>query len=169
MSAFALSQVLAAVAIGFDLLSFQFRERRRIIICLAISCLFIATHFALLGHGTATGLALLAAVRLVAGSVTTSKRVMLVFIVATLTVTGLTFHGLLSVFSGLGSVFGTVGSFCRSDRTLRLVMMGATSLWLVHNWLAGTPMAVLMEALFLGSNILGFYRFYLRRAGRVEL
>ena len=169
MSSFALSQVLAAVAIGFDLLSFQFRERRRIIICLAISCLFIATHFALLGHGTATGLALLAAVRLVAGYLTTSKRVMLFFVAATVAMTACTFHGLLSVFSGLGSVFGTVGSFCRSDRTLRLVMMGATSLWLVHNILAGTPMAVLMEALFLGSNLLGYYRFYLRRAGRAEL
>ena len=167
MSAFTLSQILATIAIAFDLLSFQFRQRRRIIVCLAISCLFIAAHFALLGHDTATGLALLAAVRLVAGSLTTSKRVMLVFVAATITVTGLTFHGLLSVFSGLGSVFGTVGSFCRSDRTLRLVMMGATSLWLIHNSLAGTPMAVLMEALFLGSNMLGFYRFYLRRAGRV--
>jgi len=169
MSAFALSQVLATVAIGFDLLSFQCRERRRIIVCLAISCLFIATHFALLGHGTATGLALLAAVRLVASYLTTSKRVMLVFLVATLVVTGLTFHGILSLCSGMGSIFGTIGSFCRSDRTLRLVMIGATSLWLVHNCLAGTPMAVLMEALFLGSNILGFYRFYLRRAGRAEL
>ena len=167
MSAFALSQALATVAIAFDLLSFQLRQRRHIILCLAISCLFIASHFALLGHDTATGLALLAAVRLVAGYLTTSKRVMLVFVAATVAVTGLTFHGLLSIFSGLGSVFGTVASFCRSDRTLRLMMMGATSLWLVHNWLAGTPMAVLMEALFLGSNMLGFYRFYLRRAGRV--
>ena len=64
MSAFALSQALATVAIAFDLLSFQLRQRRHIILCLAISCLFIASHFALLGHDTATGLALLAAVRL---------------------------------------------------------------------------------------------------------
>ena len=106
--------------------------------------------------------------RLVAGCLTTSKRVMLLFLAATVTMTACTLQGLLSVFSGLGSIFGTVGSFCRSDRTLRLVMMGATSLWLVHNILAGTPMAVLMEALFLGSNILGYYRFYLKRAGRVE-
>lgn len=168
MSAYALSQILAAIAIAFDLLSFQFRQRRRIIACLAISCLFIASHFALLGHTTATGLALLAAVRLVAGYLTTSKRVMLFFLAATVAMTLCTFNGLLSLCSGLGSMFGTVGSFCRSDRTLRLVMMGATSLWLVHNILAGTPMAVLMEALFLGSNILGYYRFYLRRAGRVE-
>ncbi len=163
MSWFLLSQILVAVAIGFDLLSFQFKERRRIIACLIVSCVLIAGHFALLGHWTATGLALLAVMRLLAGYLTTAGRVMLFFIAASLIVTALTFHGILSVLGCLGSIFGTIGSFCREDKRLRQAMMAATSLWLVHNCLAGTPTAVLMEALFLGSNIVGFYRFYLRQ------
>ena len=60
MTLFALSQLLAGIAIGFDLLSFQFKERRQIIACLIVSCLLIATHFALLGLWTAMGLGLLA-------------------------------------------------------------------------------------------------------------
>ncbi|MGE4558889.1 MAG: YgjV family protein [Desulfobulbus sp.] len=163
MSPFLLSQILAAIAIGFDLLSFQFKNRQQIIACLSVSCLLIATHFVLLGVWTASGLALLAAVRLVAGYLTTSKRVMLLFVTVSILVAALTFHGLLSVLSCLGAVCGTIGSFCREDKHLRLVMMCATSLWLVHNILAGTPTAVLMEALFLSSNLLGYYRFYLRR------
>ncbi len=166
MSSFVLSQVLVAVAIGFDLLSFQFKPRRRIIVCLCCSCLLIAVHFGLLGLWTAMGLALLAAIRMLVSYLTTSKRVMLFFIAAAVVTALLTYHGLLSLLSCLGAIFGTIGSFCREDRQLRLVMMCATSLWLVHNILAGTPTAVLMEGVFLASNLLGYYRFYLRRAGR---
>ena len=169
MSAFGLSQILVAIAIGFDLLSFQWKERRRIIACLIVSCTLIACHFALLGLWTATGLALLAAIRLLAGYLTTAKSVMLFFIAASLAVAIATFDPPLSVLSCLGSIMGTIGAFCREDRQLRLVMMLATSLWLVHNVLAGTPTAVVMEALFLASNLLGYYRFYLRRAGKTDL
>ena len=169
MSSFALSQILIAIAIGCDLLSFQFKARQRILVCLCCSCLLISAHFALLGLWTAMGLAFLAAIRMVASYLTTSKRVMGVFIVAAVLTAVLTYHGLLSVLSCLGAIFGTVGSFCREDRQLRLVMMCATSFWLVHNILAGTPTAVVMEALFLGSNFLGYYRFYLRPSGNADI
>ncbi|NLX18433.1 MAG: YgjV family protein [Desulfobulbus sp.] len=166
MSYFAISQVLVGIAIGFDLLSFQFKQRRQIIACLIFSCLLIAVHFALLGHWTATGLAALAAVRFLASYHTTARPVMFFFIGATVLVAGLTFQGLLSVLSCLGAVFGTISTFSRDDRRLREIMLIGTSLWLVHNIIARTPTAVLMEALFIGSNLLGYYRFYYRRAGK---
>lgn len=168
MSHFVLSQLLVGIAIGFDLLSFQFKERRRIIACLIVSCLLIAAHFALLGHWTAVGLGLLAAVRFVASYLTTSKKVMTFFIATSVLVAAVTFHGTLSVLSCLGSIFGTIGSFCKEDKQLRQVMLVATSLWLVHNCLAGSPTAVLMEGLFISSNLLGYYRYYYRRAGKSE-
>ena len=169
MSLFAISQALVVIAIGFDLLSFQFKERKQIIACLIVSCLLIAVHFALLGHWTAMGLGALAAVRFIASYHTTSKTVMAVFIGAALVVAATTFHGLLSILSCLGSIFGTIGSFCKDDKRLRQIMLIATSLWLVHNIFAGTPTAVLMEALFISSNLLGYYRYYYRRAGKPAL
>ena len=160
LSVFTLSQMLVAVAIGFDLLSFQFKERHRIIACLVISCLLVALHFALLGHWTATGLGLLAGLRFATSLVTRSKKLMAVFILASLLVAALTFHGILTILSCLGSMFGTIASFCRTDKDLRRLLLIATSLWLVHNCLAGSPTAVLMEALFISSNLIGYYRYY---------
>lgn len=168
MSSFVISQILVGVAICFDLLSFQFKQRQQIIACLIVSCLFIAVHFALLGYWTATGLAALAAVRFLASYYTTARPVMFFFIGATLLVAGFTFQGMLSVLSCLGAVFGTISSFCKDDKRLRQIMLIGTSLWLVHNILAQTPTAVLMEALFISSNLLGYYRFYYRRAGKPE-
>lgn len=165
MSLFLLSQLLVAVAIGFDLLSFQFKERKRIIACLIVSCLLVATHYGLLGHWTAMGLGGLAAARFIVSYHTTSKKVMALFLLASVAVAILTFQGVLSVVGCLGSLFGTIGSFCKDDKQLRQALLVATSLWLTHNMLAGTPTAVLMEALFIASNLLGYYRFYYRRAG----
>ncbi|MDR2549628.1 MAG: YgjV family protein [Desulfobulbus sp.] len=169
MSLFVLSQILAAIAICFDLASCQFKERRRIIACLIVSCLLIAVHFALLQHWTAMGVAGLAAVRFIASYRTTSKKAMAAFIAASLLVAAFTFHGPLSVLSCLGSIFGTVGSFCADDKRLRQLLMAASSLWLLHNILADTPVAALMEALFLTSNLLGYYRYYGHGKGKTEL
>ncbi len=169
MSAFAISQLLVVIAIGFDLLSFQFKHRRQIIACLVVSCLLVALHFALLGHWTATGLGMVAAVRFIASYCTTSKKMMAFFLVLTLLIAAITFNGMLSVIGCLGSLFGTVGSFCQDDKRLRQVLLVATSLWLIHNILAGSPTAVLLETVFIGSNLLGYYRFYWRRAGKAGM
>lgn len=154
---------MVGVAILFDLLSFQFKKRQQIIACLIVSCLLVAAHFAILGYWTAAGLGLLAAFRFGTSFLTTSKIMMAGFIGASILTAVLTFHGALSVLSCLGSIFGTIASFCREDKHLRQLMFIATSLWLVHNCLAGTPTAVVMEALFLSSNLVGYYRYYIRR------
>lgn len=163
MSPFLVSQILVAIAICFDLLSFQFKERPKIIACLIISCILISCHFAILGYWTATGLGLLATVRFMASLFTTSKKVMGLFMCASVAISIVSYSGILSILSCLGSLFGTVGTFCKDDKRLRQILLVGTSLWLVHNILAKSPTAVLMEALFIASNLVGYYRFYLKR------
>ncbi len=163
MSPFLISQILVTIAICFDLLSFQFKERPKIIACLIISCILISCHFAILGYWTATGLGLLATVRFMASLFTTSKKVMGLFMCASVAISIVSYSGILSILSCLGSLFGTVGTFCKDDKRLRQILLVGTSLWLVHNILAKSPTAVLMEALFIASNLVGYYRFYLKR------
>jgi hypothetical protein len=162
MTSFVLSQILAGIAIIFDLLSFQFKERRKIVACLMISCLLISSHFVLLGYYTAAGLAIVAAVRFFSGLFSTSKRLMSVFILASIIISVVTYSGILSILSGMGSIFGTTGTFCKNDKRLRELILVGTVLWLIHNILAKSPTAVLMECLFIGSNLVGYYRFYIR-------
>ena len=45
-------------------------------------------------------------------------------------------------------------------------MLAGTTIWIVHNYLAGSPGAVLMEALFISSNLIGYFRFYIRPKGQ---
>jgi len=162
MSDFLLSQILIGLAICTDTLSFQFKDRKKILACLLISCSLISAHFMLLGHWTAACLGVLAAFRFTASLFSTSKKLMAVFVVATVTISIVTYEGVLSILGCSGATFGTVASFCREDKLLRQLMLAGTSLWIVHNFLAGSPGAVLMEAIFISSNIVGYFRYYIR-------
>lgn len=162
MSDFLLSQILIGIAICTDTLSFQFKERKKIVACLLISCTLISAHFMLLGHWTAACLGLIAAVRFTTSMFSTSKKLMGLFIIATVVISIVTYAGILTVLGCAGGIFGTIASFCKEDKMLRQLMLVGTSLWIVHNFLAGSPGAVLMEAIFISSNLVGYFRFYVR-------
>ncbi len=166
MSNFLLSQILIGIAICTDTLSFQFKERKKIVACLLVSCTLISTHFMLLGHWTAAFLGIIAAVRFMTSIFSTSKKLMGLFIVATILISIFSYEGLLSILGCTGGIFGTVASFCKEDKQLRQLMLVGTSLWIVHNFLAGSPGAVLMEAIFISSNLVGYFRFYIRPKGQ---
>lgn len=46
-------------------------------------------------------------------------------------------------------------------------MVVCTSIWIVHNYLAGSLGAVLMEIFFLSSNLAEYFRYYIRPAKQV--
>lgn len=162
MSDFLLSQVLVSVAIGFDILSFQLKKREHILLCLSLAGVFIAIHFFLLQNITAFMLIVLAIIRYVSSYFSTSKQLMYLFLSLGFLSFIFTFKGLLSTISLLGSSFQTIASFQKEDKTLRLLMIVGTTFWLIHNYLANSPIATLMEMVFLTSNLIGYYRFYIK-------
>ena len=162
LSNFILSQILIGIAICVDILSFQFKERINILACLVASTLLISSHFMLLGHWTAAFLGLLAVARYASSMFTTSRSVMWLFLIVIFTISVFSFEGHLSVLSCVATVFTTIAAFCKDDRRLRQLMLIGTMIWIVHNYLAGSPGAVLMEAIFTVSNLVGYFRYYIR-------
>ncbi len=162
MSTFAISQILVTIAIFFDLMSFQLKKRTHIVLCLSIAGIFIASHFLLLEKWTAASLMVIAVTRYIVSYFTTSKRLMATFIAASILASLLTFQGFLSILSCSGSVFQTMGAFNKNNKKLRQLMMLGTLFWLCHNYFASSPVAVLMEILFLSSNFIGYYRYHIK-------
>jgi hypothetical protein len=162
MSLFVISQMLIGVAVCSDIVSFQFKERVHIVGCLIVSCIFISLHFMCLGHWTAACLALVAAGRFITSLFSTSKIFLGIFIGVSVVLSALTYEGLLSVLGCTGAIMSTVASFSREDKLLRQLMFLSTGIWIIHNYLAGSPGAVLMEFFFLGSNLVGYFRYYSR-------
>lgn len=163
MTPFILSQVFIGIAICFDLMSFQFKNRKKIIICFFCASVFIGLHFLLLEQHTAAFLVFISAIRFITSIFTTSKKLMSVFLLLCSLVTFFTYSGILSLLAYLGASINTVASFCKEDKHLRLIMIAGTLFWLANNYFANSPAAVFMEILFLFSNIVGYYRHYIKK------
>ncbi len=160
MDSFGVSQVMAGVAFVFGLASVQFKTRRSVLLCLVISTAFNAGHFFLLGRPGPGVLMVLTGVRHLVAVRTTDRRVLVFFLCVTFGVFLTTFKTPVSLLALCGTMVGTFGSFQPAGRTVRLYFMGGNASWLTHNILAWTPVGIVMEVLFLGSSLVGFWRYY---------
>ncbi|WP_421869636.1 YgjV family protein [Motiliproteus sp.] len=163
MTPFLLSQILAGLVILVDATALQMRKRSHLQLCLCLASSLLAIHFFLLDKQTAGWMMILAAVRFFITIHWQSKWLAALFVVVSLTTTAYTFAGYLSLLSGAGNLLSTLGSFCKTDRALRLMLISASCCWIVHNTLAFTPLGILVEGIFLSSGLIGFYRYHLRR------
>ena len=160
MSAFLISQILAALAFVFGVVSFQFKTRQAVLRCIFFCAVFNACHFLVLErHGVAT-LIFITSLRVLVAAFWPSRRWMLVFIVLAFVSFAFTYEDAVSLLGLAATLLGTVGIFKENDREIRLYMMSVSAFWIIHNFLVGSPVAVLMEASFLLSNFLAWKRYY---------
>ena len=160
MDSFLLSQLLIAVAGVFDVLSFQFRSRAAILFCLVLSASLISAHFFVLGNSTARGLAFIAAVRFFVAYHWPSDSAMRAFFAVNILCFLYTYATPVNLLPFVGTTVGTWASFRRGDKAIRQALLVASSLWLAHNIIVYSPGAILLEATFVMSNLVGLYRFY---------
>lgn len=162
MSDYVLSQALVAVVFVFDLASFQFRDKRLVLVCLAFSALLLGGHFYLVEAYTGAVLGFVAAARFITAIFTSARWLYFVFLSLVLINGVLSYVGLTTVLATIGSLLSTTAAFSGTDRRFRQGMMLASLFWIVHNILVGSPGAVILETFFLGSNLVGYYRYYWR-------
>jgi hypothetical protein len=160
MSNFLLSQILAAFAFLFGITSYQFKERRDILICWTLVAAFNSAHFFILGRPGPGVIAIVAGIRVFTSVFSTDRRLMYLFLILTVVSFLWIYQTPLSLVALFGAILGTCACFQLADRTIRILMMFCTLSWGIHNALAGTPVATLMEACFLISNVVGYWRHY---------
>lgn len=160
MSTFVLSQILAGIAFAHGLISFQLKPRRSVLLCLFLLTVFNSSHFFLLGRPGPATLQILTGVRYLTAMFTMNRKLMYLFLLVSLVAFLVTFKSPHSFLALIAVLLGTYGSFQPADRTMRIFLMLGNSTWLIHNIFASTPVAAVMEASFLTSNALGYWRFY---------
>lgn len=161
ISPFLFSQFLAAGTFICDIISWQFKDRRKILSCLILASTFYGVHFYVLNAYTGAALSLLAVARFITAlrfseSVVWSR----IFILLGVVTTAITYQTFVSIFGGIGTIFATFGSFHRHDKLLRIWMMLASLCWILHNLIIWTPVGVFLEGSFLVSNLVGYFRYY---------
>ena len=163
MSAFLISQLLAALAFLFGMASFQFKPRKAVLLSIFFCAIFNATHFLVLERYSVATLIFINSVRFLVAAYWPSQRWMWVFMALASGSFFFTYENAVSLLGLTAALIGTVGSFKHTDREIRVYLMWVSSFWVVHNLLVGSPVAMLMEACFLLSNYIGWRRFYANR------
>ena len=163
MSMFVLSQLLVGVAMLFDILSFQCKERKHILHAIAAACFFLSVHFLLLEQWTATVLMGISGIRYFVSGYTFERRWMYFFLAVTVVATIWTYSGFLSLLSFAATAVLTLAAFSKTDKRLREITFVGSSLWVLHNIFVGSPSAVALESIFFTSNVVGYYRYYVRK------
>lgn len=163
MSAFAISQILIGIAFFSDLASFQFKKREITLAFFVVSASLISTHYFFLG-ATAGGLIIaVSAARFFVSIFTQHVYVKYVALAAIVLSILYSFDGFEDILILMAGMFGTFAAFQKDERILRTFMMCATTSAIIFNALVWSPAAIVLELFFLGSNLLSYYRFYMRK------
>jgi hypothetical protein len=156
------SQILAGAALFSDAASFQCKRREFILGWLVVSSALMTAHFYLLDIYTAAAIGLLSMARFVLSIYYVKRWLMWLFLASALVIMLVTYNGVLSILAATATSLFTIGAFQNNDKRLRLLSIAAVCLWIIHNTLAKSVMGVVLEASFLASCLLGYYRFYIR-------
>jgi len=162
-SAFVVSQILIAIALVFDLASFQFKSRKITLLCFAAAASLISAHFFLLGAVTAGAVVAVSVLRFATAYFTSDRRVMYGFLCIVLALGMFTYDGFEDILITAGMLFATIAAFSVNERRLREFMGAGTVLIIIHNIIIFTPAGILLEVFFLGSNLLSYWRFYVKK------
>jgi len=161
-NAFWISQGLIGIAFVFALISFQFKKREHILLSF-IGCLFfIGLHFYILDLQTAAWLFWLGMARYIVALFSISKLWVYFFSLLTIGVFIWTFEEPLEWLVLIGNLIFVYAGFQKNDKTLRELNFVAGVVYLCYMVTIGSPAMIILESFFLISNIVGYYRFYLK-------
>ena len=162
MNEFLLSQIIAAIAFTCGVISYQLRARRSILLWLSGSSIVNACHFFVLGRAAPGILFLIIGARSLTAAFSINRKIMYVFVGLILIGFFCSYKSPLGFLGLFGTLSGTYGSFQKTEQGVRVFHMLANASWMAHNILVMTPVAAIMEATFLTSNVLGYWRFHRR-------
>ncbi len=160
---FLISQALAGVAIVADICSFQFKQRKKIIIFFTIAASCIWLHYLLLERYSAAIIVAIGIIRFFVAYHSTWEYWKYIFILLFIISTVFFFKDYYDILILISMSLSTIGSFRKDDHSLRLFMMGWTIITICYNALIFSPVGVLLEGIFLCSNLVGYYRHYLAK------
>lgn len=160
---FFVSQILATIAIVADMFSFQFKERKKIIFSFIIAAVCIGIHYMLLERYVAAGVVGIWIIRFFVAYRSTWEGWKYIFIGLFSVVTIAFYKDYYDILILLAMSLSTIASFRKDDHSLRLFMMCGTFTTICYNFLIFSPVGILLEAMFLGSNLIGYYRHYIHK------
>ncbi len=160
---FVLSQVAAAVATIFNLLSLQYKKREHTFLCMIASGGLMSAHYFLLGKIAAGVIVSLSILRFITCCFTTNKKFLFVFIVLNTISLFFTYKEPSDLIIYVGLIIMMVGNFQEDNKLMRKIIMGGSPLFVIYDLIIFSPMGVVMDVAGMVSGFFGYYRHYVKK------
>lgn len=154
-----LAQAFALISMIVSIVSQQYKSRQVILILFIVANLANAVHFFILAATTGVVKATVGAVRFLVAIFSTNRYWLFLFLIINTVTTWYVFEGaLLSGTSYFAATFIILSSFLKSDHWMRVAIALGGLGWLFYGILIGSVVAIIANAFFFGSSLLGWYR-----------
>ena len=160
---FIISQVFALIALILSVLSFQFKDRKYILFCLIISALCIALQYVFLERYVWAALVAIGFIRYLVSYYYPKPFLIPFFVFGFWILTWVFWKDYYDILPFLSASTNTIGAFQKNDKYLRIIMLFGSPLLILYYFLIVSPVWILLELMFLGSNLIGYYRYYIRK------
>lgn len=163
-------QALGILGILASIFSFQCRRHQSIMIFRTLNEILFAVHYFFLGAYTGVAMNIIGSVRNVifAKKVKENKSTLLMrylFSAAFLAFTAFTWAGAKSVLSGIAKVVSTFAYGSSNTKTLRFLVLGTSTAWLIYNIAVGSVAGFVNEFMTIVSVIIGIIRIDILKSG----
>ena len=160
---FLFSQIFAGIALILSVLSFQFKDRKYILICLIISAFCIALQYILLERYVWAAFVGIGFIRYLTSYYTSKQYFIPIFISVFWLLTIFLWKDIYDILPLLSASINTIWAFQKDDKKLRIIMLFGAPLLIWYYFLIGSPVWILLEWMFLISNFIWYYRHYLKK------
>ena len=160
---FLASQFFAWLALIFWLISFQCKERKYIITFFILTAFCILLQFLLLERYVGATIVWVGMIRYFTAYYYPKTYLIPFFICIFAFLTIFFWKDSYDLLAFLAASLNTLGSFQKNEKYLRYFFMTSWPCLIAYNFFIGSPMWILLESMFLWSNIIWFYRYYIRK------
>jgi len=158
MDVFILSQVLMFIAMICVFIAFQIKDDKWFRLMFVLSGILAASHFILLGAGTAAAMVFINTSRWLISIFSRSRYWFWFYILLFCVSLYFTYTNWISLVPFVAGLIGTLAVFQREQVKARKIYMGVDVLWILNNVLIHTPVGVIAHILFLISGFVGYQR-----------
>ncbi len=146
-------QAIGFIAFGFGIWAFLQKDDKRLKIIQAIQSLILATHFFLLGSQGAVVACVITAIRNITALTSVAKTLAPLFILACIGLGLYRYNVWTDILPTLAVLVSTIGIFYLEKVPMRLCLLFATSMWIIHNAAVGSIGPFFMELFMFTANI----------------
>lgn len=158
-----ISEIIGWIAIIASVLIYQQKTEKNLLLCKGITDAVWITHYVTIGGYTGAAVSAVALIRELVLSYNArrgvkSKGILLVFLLASLVCTAITWQGVFSILPAVASLLSVVSFWIGNPRILRLMSFPISACMLLYGNHNGSTTVVINESLIMLSSLLGLIR-----------